>query len=390
MVYQEDVIKVANEFAGLSLSEADVLRKGMSGKFRSRQEFLRVRDRFFESCRAKGYSDKIIERVWYEIESFSGYSFAKGHSASYAVESYQSLYLKAHFPLEFMVGVINNFGGFYRTEFYFHEARKLGATIHAPCINKSVHLTTIYDDTIYIGFVHLKGLEERVAKQIVQERSQHGEYTSMEDFLERVTPGLEQVRLLIRVGSFQFTKKDKQRLLWEALLYFGKGERKSRNVPRLFDTEPKGYPLPALERHPLEDAFEEIELLGFPLCDPFLLLDTQDRGDTCARELAYKIGCSVHIIGYLVATKDTSTTKGEAMHFGTFNDLNGDVFDSVHFPNVAKKFPFRGRGFYGLWAKVTEEFGVPALEVYRMEKLPLVNKRAEEFLRESVYEEKSK
>lgn len=103
-----------------------------------------------------------------------------------------------------------------------------------------------------------------------------------------------------------------------------------------------------------------------------------------------KVGSNVHIVGYLVATKDTSTTKGEVMHFGTFNDQHGNVFDTVHFPDVARRCPFRGRGFYGIWGKVTEDFGVPALEVVRMEKLPLVNKRAEEFLRESVYEEKSK
>src|SRR5690606_1305232 len=111
MVYQEDVIKVAHHIGKLTLAEADILRRGMSGKFRSRKEFDRVREAFFTNCKAEGYDDAITERIWYEIESFSGYSFAKGHSASYAVESYQSLYLKAHFPLEFMVGVINNFGG---------------------------------------------------------------------------------------------------------------------------------------------------------------------------------------------------------------------------------------------------------------------------------------
>jgi DNA-directed DNA polymerase III PolC len=150
MVYQEDVIKVAHHFGGLTLTEADVLRRGMSGKYRSREEFQRVRDKFFENCEKIGYDKKIIDRVWFEIESFAGYSFAKGHSASYAVESYQSLFLKAHYPLEFMVGVINNFGGFYRTEFYFHEARMNGATILAPCVNHSNYLTTIYSTQIYI------------------------------------------------------------------------------------------------------------------------------------------------------------------------------------------------------------------------------------------------
>src|SRR5262249_4433721 len=157
-------------FAGLSLTEADVLRRGMSGKYRSREEFQRVKDRFLEGCRERGYEQKVTDRVWFEIESFAGYSFAKGHSASYAVESYQSLFLKAYYPLEFMVGVINNFGGFYRTEFYFHEAQMNGATIEAPCVNQSDHLTTIYGERIVMGFVHLKSLETKVALGIVAER----------------------------------------------------------------------------------------------------------------------------------------------------------------------------------------------------------------------------
>ena len=93
MVYQEDVIKVAHHFAGLDLGEADVLRRGMSGKYRSREEFQAVKQKFIDNCRIKGYADELTNKVWREIESFAGYAFAKGHSASYAVESYQSLYL---------------------------------------------------------------------------------------------------------------------------------------------------------------------------------------------------------------------------------------------------------------------------------------------------------
>ncbi|MBX2947027.1 MAG: DNA polymerase III subunit alpha [Cyclobacteriaceae bacterium] len=374
MVYQEDVIKVAHHFAGLTLTEADVLRRGMSGKYRSREEFKRVEDKFFENCRARNYPEHIIERVWYEIESFSGYSFAKGHSASYAVESYQSLYLKAHYPLEFMVGVINNFGGFYKTEFYFHEARMSGATIKAPCVNKSEYLTTIYEKEIYIGFIHLKSLETKVAQQIAVERKQ-GAYRSLNDFLRRIPLGLEQVRILIRMGAFRFTGKSKQKLLWEAMLYCSNTKTKNRNTSELFDTEPSEYPLPALQRNELEDAFDEIELLGFPLCDPFKLVATSNFGDTKAIELLNKIGKVVTILGYVVTTKNTGTVKGELMHFGTFYDQQGEVFDTVHFPDVAKKFPFRGRGFYFIKGKVVEDFGIATIEVSSMEKIPLINKK---------------
>jgi len=173
MVYQEDVIKVAHHFAGLSLGEADVLRRGMSGKYRSREEFQKVQEKFVENCRKKGYNDKLIFEIWTQIESFAGYAFAKGHSASYAVESYQSLFLKAYYPLEYMVAVLNNGGGFYHIETYIHEARMLGATIHAPCINKSEYLSTIYAKDIYIGFSTLKDLESKLANLIVKERELH-------------------------------------------------------------------------------------------------------------------------------------------------------------------------------------------------------------------------
>lgn len=94
MVYQEDVLKVAHYFAGLNLAEADVLRRGMSGKGRNKAQFDALERKFYENCKGKGYQPKVIEEVWDQIKAFAGYAFAKGHSASYAVESYQSLYLK--------------------------------------------------------------------------------------------------------------------------------------------------------------------------------------------------------------------------------------------------------------------------------------------------------
>lgn len=374
MVYQEDVIKVAHHFGRLTLTEADVLRRGMSGKYRSREEFQKVKDKFFENCKSL-YEQRITDRVWYEIESFAGYSFAKGHSASYAVESYQSLFLKAHYPLEFMVGVINNFGGFYRTEFYFHEARMNGARIEPPCLNHSEHLTTLYDDRIYIGFVHLKSLESKVARQISMERELSGDYTSLNNFLRRIEPGLEQVRILIRIGAFRFTGKTKQQLLWEAMLYLSDARNnKNKTTADLFDTEPKEYPLPALERNTLEDAFDEIELLGFPLCNPFNLIENPQRG-ILADELKQNLGKEISILGYCVTTKPTATRAGVPMAFGTFNDRAGRVFDTVHFPQIEKKYPLRGRGFYEIKGKVTEDFGVYTIEVTWMDKVPMLYKK---------------
>jgi len=373
MVYQEDVIKVAHHFAGLDLAEADILRRGMSGKFRSRKEFQKVEEKFFNNCKAKGHSEKISKEVWRQIESFSGYSFSKAHSASYAVESYQSLYLKTYHPLEFMVGVINNFGGFYRTEFYFHEARMSGANIMPPCVNKSTYLTSIYGKEIYIGFIHLKSLEKRIADRIPDEKERNGNYASLEDFLERVPAGLEQTTILVRIGAFRFTGKTKRELLWEAHLYHNKTKNKNEGKG-MFTNLTRKFTLPELEKESFEDAFDEIELLGFPLCNPFSLIDRKYKANTLAEQLNKKTNHNVTMIGYLVTTKNTRTIDHKLMHFGTFIDKNGIVFDTTHFPVSAKTYPFRGKGFYLLKGKVAEDFGYPMVETNYMIKLPMIQK----------------
>jgi DNA polymerase-3 subunit alpha len=377
MVYQEDVIKVAHHFAGLDLAEADILRRGMSGKFRSRKEFQKVENRFFTNCKAKKYPDEISNEVWRQIESFSGYSFSKAHSASYAVESYQSLFLKAYFPLEFMVAVINNFGGFYRTEFYFHEARMAGAKIEAPCVNQSDYLTNIYQDTIFIGFIHLKSLEQKVGEKIAEERAENGSYKNLGDFLQRIPTSLEQICILIRIGAFRFTGKSKRELLWEAHFIFSK----SKNVndgKGLFERKIKKFNLPKFEKNEYEDAFDELELLGFPLCNPFILLKSQMKPDTMAKNLMSKIGQQVVMTGYLVTTKNTQTIDHKLMHFGTFIDPDGHLFDTTHFPDVASRYPFRGKGFYLLKGQVVEDFDYPMLEIKFMQKLPVMNRERKE------------
>ncbi|MCK7557370.1 hypothetical protein MKQ70_21135 [Chitinophaga sedimenti] len=132
MVYQEDVIRVAHQFADLELADADTLRRAMAGKYRGEENFRKIREQFFDNCDRLGRERSVSEEVWRQISSFANFSFSKAHSASFAVESYQSLFLKTYFPAEFMVAVINNFGGFYNRELYFRELSKTGVTIHPP------------------------------------------------------------------------------------------------------------------------------------------------------------------------------------------------------------------------------------------------------------------
>jgi DNA polymerase-3 subunit alpha len=372
MVYQEDVIKVAHHFAGLSAAESDVLRRGMSGKFRSRAEFERIKQSFFDNCDAKGYPKAITAEVWRQIESFSGYSFSKAHSASFAVESFQSLFLKTYYPLEFMVGVINNFGGFYRTEIYVHEARMNGAKIHAPCINRSKYKTCIKGTDIYLGFIHIKGLEQKIAKLIETERAKNGDYVSLENFIQRVNPGLEQLILLIRIGALRTLGKSKKEWLWLGHLHYQSGAR-HLSVPTLFETGAEINPdLPILTASTLiEDAYDELELLGFPLChfgELFAGYDTSMYPLTADTLGSYK-GQQISILGYLVTYKPVRTVKNDIMYFGTFLDDKGHFFDTVHFPDSLKKYPIRGPGAYLITGKVVEEFGFFSVEATQCTKL---------------------
>jgi DNA polymerase III alpha subunit len=373
MVYQEDVIKIAHFFAGLTLAEADYLRRGMSWKFKQRNEFFKVREKFFSNCKQKGYAEKTITDIWNQIESFANFAFSKGHSASYAVESYQALYLKAYFPLEYMVATLNNGGGFYRTELYVHEARMHGAKIVPPCVNNSFALCDIDGDTVYLGLGMINELELGIITQIINERETNGLFQSMYDFVKRVPIAIEQIRLLIRTGAFAFTGNNKKELLWEvhSLIH---PLNKTIAGTELFDVVPKKFNLPVLTNTSMDDAFDEIELLGFSLSSQFDLLQHQLPSSLTAKDLRLHIGKVVDIVGYLVNVKTTFTAKGDRMHFGTFLDTDGMWIDTVHFPVPAKDYPFRGNGCYVLKGKVTEEFDFTSIEVHQMQRLAMVNR----------------
>ncbi len=449
MVYQEDVLKICHHFAGLDLADADVIRRAMSGKYRSKKELQRIIDKFFENCKNFGYPDEVTKEVWRQIESFAGYSFSKAHSASYAVESYQSLYLKAHYPLEFITGVINNFGGFYPPWVYFNEAKISGANLHLPCVNRSEYKTCIRGKDIFLGFIHVAGLEAGVGKLIYDLRftiydlrftNYEGKvtsderlitalppdqpaslptcqltnlspsqlpYSNLDDFVRRVPVTLDQLIILIRVGAFRFTGKPKASLLWEAHMLLGKNqtsaignqalgnrqratEKKTMSIenfatsptmgpdqseianPLLFPTEVKKFELPALEQNGLSDVYDEIEFLGFPITRSYFdLLETKSRGEILAHEMADNVGKTTRMIGLLVTIKYVRTVKKEWMHFGTFIDVTGHFFDTVHFPRSVTQYPFRGDGIYLVKGKIVEEFGFPSMNVEKMAKMPL-------------------
>jgi DNA polymerase-3 subunit alpha len=371
MVYQEDVIKIAQYFGGLSLADGDILRRVMSGKGRSIEKLREVKANFFTSCKEKGHSELMTAEAYRQIESFAGYSFCKAHSASYAVESYQSLYLKVYYPLEFMVSVINNQGGFYRTEVYIHEARMSGGNVQVPCVNSSEFQTTLKGKDIFLGLMLLEGLENKIAHGIVEERERNGDYRSLEDFIRRIPIGIETVQILIFIGAFRFTGKLKNTLLVDARILLGNVKYQSKNMS-LFEIPAEEYILPNLKREDFEDAFDEIELIGFPVsCSPFDLLEPYDKGMVVVKDLLSHYKLVVTMVAYLIAIKHVPTKRG-TMFFGTWIDINGDYFDTTHFPDTLKKFPFQGGGCYSLTGKVEVDYHFPTVTISTMKKLMMI------------------
>ena len=374
MVFQEDVIKIAHYFADLTLGEADVLRRAMSGKYKNNNRFFMMKEKFLSNCKRIGHSDEIANEVWRQMESFAGYSFNKAHSASFAVESYMSLYLKTYFPKEFMVAVINNFGGFYSRELYFLELLKTGGEIKAPCVNNSDQYTNIRGNEVYVGFIHIKKLQSKLVEIIIEERNINGPYLHLQDFIERTNIGLEQLNTLISIGALRFTGKSKKRLLWEANFLQKKNQPELHIGKSLFEEEPIEFALPELIDNPLDDLYDELEIMGFTLSNPFYLVDDDTSKYILSGDFKNHIGKIVTCLVYFIAHKHVVTKNNDAMYFGTFVDKNLDWIDTVHFPDVAKKYPINNSGFYRIKGKVVEDFGVESIEVQTMFKVGYKNR----------------
>jgi len=303
------------------------------------------------------------------MESFGGYSFNKAHSASFAVESYMSLYLKTYFPKEFMVAVINNFGGFYRTELYFLELLKVGGEIKAPCINNSDNLTNIKENIVYTGLIHVKGLRDDVVENILEERKTNGNYLHLQNFIERTNITKEQLNTLVSVGAFRFTGKSKKTLLWEANFLQKNNKAELHNGAVLFEDAPLEFMMPELIDNPIDDLYDEMEILGFTLSNPFAMVADNPDKYILSKDMKSHLNKYVTALVYFIARKHVQTKNNDEMFFGTFVDCNLDWIDTVHFPESAKNYPLHNSGFYKVSGKVTEDFGVYSLEVSKMIKV---------------------
>jgi DNA polymerase-3 subunit alpha len=381
MVYQEDVIRVAHFFGGLSLAEADVLRRSMSGKHRGRTELQDLKKTFMERSTGLGHDLALVQEVWRQIEGFAGYAFAKGHSASYAVESYQCLYLKAYEPLSYMVSVLNNGGGFYSTEEYIQEARRWGGEVLGPCVNRSERLFVRDGSRIWVGLHWISGLERGGIDRLLETRVRDGWFVSVEDCCRRAVLSLEQALLLWRVGAFGTLSESRTGALWSLRLYYS--SQSALREGAMFREEPlRPWPLPALQheapdyvlrRDVLRQAYDQIDLLGFPISDPFVLVDPGDEGPLrpMPRE-GIEVGDVLLLDVYAVHLRSVRTVRGERMAFGTWRDASGTWVDTVHFPPQLLAHPWKGKGVYRLVGRLCQEYDYRFVEVQSMHKHPYI------------------
>jgi DNA polymerase-3 subunit alpha/error-prone DNA polymerase len=373
MVYQEDVARAAVSIAGFSHAEADGLRKILSKKDREH----RLRDyyeRFHSGARSRGVSNKKISAVWDMIMSFSGYSFCKPHSASYARVSFQAAYLKIHFPAEFMAAVISNRGGFYSTFAYVSESRRMGLDILQPDINKSDIAWSGNHRALRVGLLSIKGLSEQCQRLIVFER-QSKPFQSMTDMLQRVRPDDAEARALIHSGALDaFCSSGKRAvLLWELAQW-----QKSDAVPcrkrSLFDNMDDCLTIPKLPEDDEQNRLrQEFLCLGF-LCDrhPMALYkELLERYQPVkATGLNRFIGKRVGFAGWLVTGKRVQTKRGDTMEFLTFEDETG-IVETTFFPQVYRRFCHmvtRNRP-YMMEGKVESDWGAVTLTVDRVRPL---------------------
>ena len=376
MVYQEDVIKVAHLFADLSLDEADTLRKSMSWKTHYKGMMVTIQDKFFNNCLSKGYSLETTTQIWNQIESFGNFAFAKGHSASYAIESYQALYLKAYYPLEYMVATINNGGGFYNRAVYINEARLHGAKIVPPCINNSSLQSTLKGNTIYLGIELISSLNPTQQEQIILNRQQNGPYTSLVNLIKRLNLTQDESASLIKIGALKSIHPNNKTLLWQNYLHFH--PQSITKTPQLFPSTPtQEVQTPNFSNSPIDEVFDQYYILGFSLHSPFTVLANTPNLKTRAKDLPKLQNQNISIIGSYVAIKEVHTTAEQTMYFGTFLDQDGQIFDTIHFPSNSKsnKLPrSRGINCYKITGKVVNEYDFISIDVHSIEHEPVIDR----------------
>ncbi len=323
ILYQEQVIRIARSIAGYSYSEADLLRKAMTN--RSRQEMGLHKQRFLKGSAKRGYSLETAEEIFRHISKFASYGFLKAHAASYAGLSYAICYLKAHFPADFLSVLLTHGSGYYPAAQYIQEARRMGISVKAPCINLNglKFAADKQGKSIRIPLVQVKGVGPVLAGRILKERKIRGSFKNFTQFYHRcfLKSGISRaaVENLIKAGAFNFAAANRRKLL----LYFWHLE-KSGHVRADF-----GH----IADFTLEEKLiAEREILGFEIsAGPLALYRHELENLDIVDSSAFSSG-QVFAAGRVISKKIETTREKKPMLFCTLED-EGGMYEAVFFPS---------------------------------------------------------
>jgi len=388
MVYQEDVSRVAMTLADFAAEEADDLRKVLTKK-RDWGKFNAYRRLFEERARRRGATQGKLDQIWDMMESFRGYSFCKPHSASFAMVSYKSAYLKAHYPAEFMAAVISNQGGFYTTFAYLSEAKRMGIRVLLPDINRSDYhyRAEPLDDehrqtsnaspppwkAIRVGFMQIKNFSQKTIEAILEERKREGPFRSLQDLLERIPIPEGDGILLIKAGALDCLEPaiSRAQIMWIFLAHVRSHStvvQKMGSTGHLFAFHGTDYPVPPLKGYDSKTQLRhEAETLGFLISThPLTLYESRLKGlhYIQAKDMKKHIGREVTMVGWCITSRTVITTHDELMEFVSFEDTTA-IFETNIFPKAFRRYahlidfnePFVLKG------RVTDDHGCVTLNV---------------------------
>ena len=358
MIYQESLMRVAQTIAGYTLAEADNLRKACGKKIREVME--NERDKFEQGCVKTGYGKERGKELFDVIVKFADYAFAKSHAYGYGLISYQTAYLKAHYPVEYLACLLTSVKANYeKAAVYLADARSSKISVLTPDINKSgVDFEPIDNEgtrTISFGLSAIRNVGEALVEQIVEHRREHGEFTSFYDFVERVPEQVlnkRTIESLIKAGAFDSLGPPRKGLLLvhEQIIDATVARRRERDqgVMSLFGDLGDGdevfsekREIPALQFDKAEQLKFEKEMLGLYVSDhPLMGIEgaLRRRVDSSIAEAVEREDNSFFTIGGIISTLNRKyTRKGDLMATFMLEDLQGAVEVAV-FPKTFQRY----------------------------------------------------
>ncbi len=376
IIYQEQVLKIAHQVAGLSLAQGDTLRRAMS-KSRTKKEFLTLHRAFVRGAVSRGLPEEDAERLWGWLAQFTGYGFNKAHSATYGTIAYQTAFLKYYFPVEYMCAVLNNQGGFYSRAAYIEETRRMNIPILPPDIRLSEREFRREGQAIRCGLSAVAELTERTLGSIMRERAA-APFKDMFDFIRRSRAGEKELEHLIKCGALNGLHPSAPQLLLLKKLFF-----KNRHKAELALFVAGHTALPPFNRY--QRILNELELLGFAVSDHPLALFEQHidfSRFTPSHTLEERPNQRVRLAGWLVASRRVTTGGKQQMKFLTLEDRHG-LFEVVLFPAVYQRYGalLRGHGPYIIEGRVQSRLpGEANLIAEHLERMELTRRELEGLL----------